>query len=217
MVTVAIAVLIAPAVAILEYRSSADLPFVWEDRVWLWWGGRVILEIVIALVAVAAVDAAVKDPDWAPAAVQGVVIGASVPAIARSYFVAIDRPEGAQKIGVAHFYDLVVDYIEKEIREIENVAESSWSQTEAYASLVHLGWNANTLAFRVADVAEKRLKKAEFAAFKEKLVETIREPVTGEQKLMAMIAHARRVKAHRMLRRIIKKDEPPPPTGLLNE
>lgn len=181
----------------------------------MWWTSRIALEIFIAALAVAIVNSVVKNPHWAPAAVQGLVIGASVPAIARSYFFAIDRPEGSQKIGIALFYDLVVDFIEGQIADIETEAESSWTQTVAYVVLSELGWTANTLAFRLADVAEKRFDDAEFAVFKAKLVKTIREPLTREQQLQATIAHARKIKAYRTLRSIIKKRENPPDTGLV--
>jgi hypothetical protein len=214
-VTYGIAVLIAPLVAILEYRASAGSQFAWEDKVWIWWVSRVAFEIVIVVLVVATLNSVVKNPHWAPAAVQGLVIGASVPAITRSYFFAIEKPEGTQKIGIALFYDLVVDFIEERIADIETEAESSWAQSIAYAALVDLGWTANTLAFRLADVAERRLKPANFAAFKEKLVETLREPSPDEQQLRETIAHARSIKAYRTLRSIVKKGEQPPETGLV--
>jgi len=213
-VTYLVAVLMAPTAAVLEYRSSARSEFTWEDRVWIWWVLRILFEILIVVIAVAIVNGAVND-DWAPAAVRGLVIGASVPAITRSYFFSIETSSGTQKIGIAHIYDLVVDFIQTQITDIETEAESSWAHNVAYPKLVALGWSANTLAFRLADVAERRLSKEEFAAFDEKLRATLAEPSTSEDKLRATIAHARTAKANRTLRSIVEKEEAPPQTGLV--
>ena len=205
----------APTAAILEYRSSAKSEFTWEDRVWIWWVLRVLFEVMIVVIAVAIVNGAVRDDDWAPAAVRGLVIGASVPAITRSYFFSIETNSGTQKIGIAHIYDLVVDFIHTQITDIETEAESSWAHSKAYPKLVHLGWSANTLAFRLADVAERRLSPEEFEVFHERLRTTLAEPASKEDKLRATIAHARTAKATRTLRSIVEKEEDPPQTGLV--
>jgi hypothetical protein len=81
--------------------------------------------------------------------------------------------------------------------------------------MVELGWTADTLAFRLATVAERRLELAEFAAFKEKLLTTIEEPTSSERKLRQTIAHARSIKGYRTLHRIVKRREEPPNVGLV--
>lgn len=174
-----------------------------------------LFEIGIAALTVAVVNGVVQDDHWAPLAVQGLVIGASVPALTRSYFFSIETSQGTQKIGIAHLYDLVVDFIEDQIADIETETESSWAQNIAYKVLRELGWTANTLAFRLADVAVRRLSPDDFAVFDEKLRETLVRPMPAEDQLRETIAHARSIKAYRTLRSIVKKREKPPETGLI--